>query len=307
MNTAAGFLAVIFWSVSIPLSRSLTEKLGMFNTAGLACLFGGMLPVIYYLIAYRSQFRALTRFSPRYLLFCGTTFVFYMLCLYGAIGMAASRQQIVEVGLINYLWPSFILLFSIPILKNRASPWLILGIMVSLSGILLANVSMNTDVFSVHNFLMSLKHNFLPYIFALGAAVLWSIYSNLASKMAEQSNKLTVPLLLIVSGLMLEVLSVCLDEKAVWGATALVELSVLAVFPCVLAYILWDAAMRKGNMILVTSFSYLTPLFSIILTGLYLGVTLVAGVWMACALVIAGAVICNFSIRKKCYEHNIQQ
>jgi drug/metabolite transporter (DMT)-like permease len=222
-----------------------------------------------------------------------------MISLYAAIGMAASRQQIVEVGLINYLWPTFILVFSIPILKNKASPWLILGILISLSGIFLANVSMNREVFSIHNSLMNLKDNFLPYLFALGAAVLWSLYSNLANRMAELSNKLTVPLLLIVSGIMLEILAVGFQEKSVWNTTAIIELSILALFPCVFAYILWDAAMRKGNMILVTSFAYLTPLFSIILTGLYLGVIIVAGVWFACALVITGAVICNFSIKRK--------
>ena len=306
MNTAGGFLAVIFWSMSIPLSRSLTEKLGMFNTAGLACLFGGIVAILYYMVAYRAQFRTLIKFSPRYLLLCGTPFVLYMIFLYAAVGMASNRQEVVEVGLINYLWPTFILVFSIPILKNKASPWLIPGIIVSFSGIVLVDVSMDEEVFSIQNSLMNLKYNFLPYLFALGNAVLWSIYSNLANKMAELSNKLTVPLLLIVSGIMLEILAAVFQEKAVWDGTALVELLILALFPCVVAYILWDAAMRKGNMILVTSFAYFTPLFSTIMTGLYLGVKLVTGVWIACALVIAGAVICNFSMRKQNHEHNIQ-
>jgi drug/metabolite transporter (DMT)-like permease len=126
MNTFAGMMAVVFWSLSIPLSRSLTEKLGSFHTAGLACFIGGSLPVLYYLSVHRSQFWTLLKFSPKYLLICGTTFIFYLVSLYIAIGMAASRQQIVEVGLINYLWPTFILVFSIPILKYRASPWLAL-------------------------------------------------------------------------------------------------------------------------------------------------------------------------------------
>jgi drug/metabolite transporter (DMT)-like permease len=49
----------------------------------------------------------------------------------------------------------------------------------------------------------------------------------------------------------------------------------------------------------VTSFAYLSPIFSTILTGFYLGVSLVTGVWIACALVIAGAVICNLSMKKQ--------
>ncbi len=299
MSTAGGFLAIIFWSMSIPLSRSLTEKLGMFNTAGLACLFGGMLAVLYYAVTYRSRFRTLAKFSSRYLLFCGAPFVFYTICLYAAIGLATSRQQIVEVGLINYLWPTFILIFSIPILKNRASPWLILGIMISLSGIVLVNASMNKEVFSIQNTLMNIKSNYPAYLFALGAAVLWSLYSNLASSMKRLSNKLTVPLLLIVSGLMLEILALIFQEKSAWDGKTVIEISILSLFPCVISYILWDTAMRKGNIILVTSFAYLSPIFSTILTGLYLGVTLVMGVWIACALVIAGAVICNLSMKKQ--------
>ncbi len=299
MHTFAGFMAVIFWSTSIPLSRSLTEKLGTFHTAGLACLIGGALPVIYYLATHRSQFKSLMKFSPRYLWFCGTTFIIYIISLYVAIGMAASRQQIIEVGLINYLWPTLILVFSIPILKNRASPWLILGIIVSLSGIVLADASMNKGELSVQAFISNIRSNALPYIFALIAAITWSIYSNLASLYADLSNKLTLPFFLITSGIVLEILSVCFHEKSTWDVRTSIEMAILTVFPCVLAYILWDMSMRKGNMILVTSFSYLTPLFSVIVTGIYLGVTLVTGVWIACALVITGAVICNFSMRKK--------
>ena len=292
-------MAVVFWSISIPLSRSLTEKLGSFHTAGLACLIGGTLPVLYYLSTYRSRFRSLLNFSPRYLWLCGSCFIIYMVSLYVAIGTAASRQQIVEVGLINYLWPIFIFIFSIPILKNRASPWLILGIMISLSGIVLADASVNKGELSIHGFITNVRNNAIPYLFALSAAIFWSIYSNWACLYANLSNKLTVPLLLISSGIVLEILSTCFCEKSSWDGRACIEMLVLALFPCVLSYVFWDLSMRKGNMILVTSFSYLTPLFSVIVTGLYLGVTLVTGVWIACALVIAGAVVCNFSIKKK--------
>ena len=111
MSTAGGFLAIIFWSMSIPLSRSLTEKLGMFNTAGLACLFGGMLAILYYVVAYRSRFKTLTKSSSRYLLFCGVPIVFYTIFLYAAIGLAATRQHIVEDGLVNYLVPTCNLIF----------------------------------------------------------------------------------------------------------------------------------------------------------------------------------------------------
>jgi uncharacterized membrane protein len=57
--------------------------------------------------------------------------------------------------------------------------------------------------------------------------------------------------------------------------------------------------MRKGKIILVVSLSYFTPLLSIIISSLYLRVAVKANLWIACGLVIVGAVICKFSIMDK--------
>ena len=73
----------------------------------------------------------------------------------------------------------------------------------------------------------------------------------------------------------------------------------MSVFPTFLAYLFWDRAMRKGKIILVVSLSYFTPLLSIIISSLYLQVAIEPSLWLACGLVIAGAVICKFSIIDK--------
>jgi len=73
----------------------------------------------------------------------------------------------------------------------------------------------------------------------------------------------------------------------------------MSVFPTFLAYLFWDRAMRKGKIILVASFSYFTPLLSIIISSLYLQVVIKPSLWIACGLVIVGAVICKFSIIDK--------
>jgi len=78
-----------------------------------------------------------------------------------------------------------------------------------------------------------------------------------------------------------------------------VELLYMSIFPTFLAYLFWDRAMRKGKIILVASLSYFTPLLSIIISSLYLRVAVNANLWAACGLVIAGAIICKFSIIDK--------
>ena len=88
-------------------------------------------------------------------------------------------------------------------------------------------------------------------------------------------------------------------EEYFWTPRVVAELLYMSIFPTFLAYFFWDRAMRKGNIILVASLSYFTPLLSIIISSLYLRVAVKANLWVACGLVIAGAVICKFSIIDK--------
>jgi len=91
-------------------------------------------------------------------------------------------------------------------------------------------------------------------------------------------------------------------EESYWTPRVVVELLYMSIFPTFLAYLFWDRAMRKGNIILVVSLSYFTPLLSIIISSLYLRVIIKPTLWIACGLVIAGAVICKFSIIDKIQE-----
>jgi drug/metabolite transporter (DMT)-like permease len=72
----------------------------------------------------------------------------------------------------------------------------------------------------------------------------------------------------------------------------------MAVFPTILAYAFWDTAMRRGNMILVASLSYLTPLLSIIIGSMYLGVGTGWYLWTGCLVVIAGSLVCKLSVQE---------
>ena len=81
-----------------------------------------------------------------------------------------------------------------------------------------------------------------------------------------------MPLFLLATGLVLAGLRLVFPERTQWNSQSMVELAYMAVFPTILAYVFWDTAMRRGNMILVTSLSYLTPLLSIIIGSMYLGV-----------------------------------
>ena len=64
-------------------------------------------------------------------------FIFYTAAIYLAVGLAKDREQLLEIALVNYLWPALTVLFSLPLLKKRASLWLVPGTALALTGVFL--------------------------------------------------------------------------------------------------------------------------------------------------------------------------
>lgn len=289
-NTILGLVAILLWSTTIAFSRSLTEQLGTFTAAALIYILAGLSGLLIEMLR-PGGVRKLLRAPRAYLLVCGGLFVLYMTALYLAVGLAATRIQVIAVGLINYLWPALSLVFSIPLLRRRAGPLLPVGIILALAGTWLATTS---DVQPGE--LLTGQTSLLPYGLALVAAIAWALYSNLSRRLGEGSDSGGVPLFLFASGLLLGVIRLFVTENSQWSHAAVLELVYMALFPGMLAYVLWDIAVRKGEIVLVASLSYLTPLLSTLVFALLFNIRPGAVIWLAAGLVIAGALVCRQSI-----------
>lgn len=289
--TLLGFLAVLLWSSMFAFSRLLTEALGTYATGAIIYILGGGLGLA---VASRQPFglAQILRRPARYFLVCGPLFIGYMVFVYLAIGLAASHAEVVAVALANYLWPSLIMLFSIPILDNRARIWLLPGILLALAGTWLATlISQGQDV----NLSAISRIDFLPVGLAALAAILWALYSTLARKWAAQQGS-AVPVFLLASGLVFLLLRLFSQEDSRWEMALLPPALYLIIFPAWLGYLFWDTAMQRGDMTLVTAFSYFTPLLSTLISLLVLQVTPSPLLGLAALLVTAGAVVSKLSI-----------
>jgi drug/metabolite transporter (DMT)-like permease len=85
-------------------------------------------------------------------------------------------------------------------------------------------------------------------------------------------------------------------ETSVWNFRTVAEVAFLGLATA-LAYVFWDLSMRTGNLVLVAASSYLTPLFSTVVSCLYLGVQPRVGLWLGCGVIIAGSFLSWLSIR----------
>lgn len=294
-NTLLGILAILFWGSTFAFSRSLTEQLGVITAGGLVFIFSGLLSSIYLAIKSPESVIKMIHLPINYLCGCGILFLIYMTTLYLAIGIASSRQQVIEISIVNYLWPGLTLLFSVPILKKQASLAIVPGIIIGFIGIYIAMNPYYSSI-SMYFFLKNIKNSSLPYILALIAAISWALYSNLVRKWAAAGNGGAVPIFLFITGLFLLMLRIFFKEESTWSIRVILELVYMVIFPTFLAYSFWDQAMRCGDILLVASLSYLTPILSILISSIYLQINININLWIASILVVIGALISRYSI-----------
>ena len=284
-STAGGLLAICLWSTTIAASRSLSEKVGPL-TAGVAVyLVGG---VFCFLGLGRSRAAQILKLPSKYLVGCGFLFVLYSLLLYLAVGMARDHEQVIEIGLINYLWPALTIWFSLLLLNHRAGFSLLPGTGIALSGVLCV-MTQNTH-FSWVSFRDHLTGNPVAYCLALAAAVSWALYSNLARRWSGPGHDGAVALFIPATGLVLLAIRSFTPEATHWSISAGLEAGFLGAVTA-LAYALWESAMRKGNLLLVAVCSYATPLLSTAISCAYLKVTPSSKLWIGCLLIVAGSIV----------------
>ena len=286
-GTLAGLVSILLWGWTVALARSLTEQLGMFRAAASVYAFGGACCLLVLAVKpYKA--RELRRQPRRYLFICGSLFVLYMVVLFVAIGLSVDREQVLEITLINYLWCPLTLLISIPVLGKRAGPLVVPGTVCALAGIFLV---IKQDFSAPWSSLLSnAAANPLAYLLAFAAAVMWALYSNLTRRLAGAEGTSGAFLFLPVTGAVLLAVSLTNPEEGAWTVRAVIETALLGASTTI-AYLLWDVAMRKGDVVLVAAGSYFVPLLATLVSCLYLtivpGLPLLAG----CLLLVAGSLL----------------
>jgi drug/metabolite transporter (DMT)-like permease len=290
--TFLGVLAILFWSSTIGFSRQLTEQLGTLTAGCIIHTAAGCLGLLVMLLrGRRTHLLPVVHLPPRYLLGCGALMVAYIVLLYLSLGLAQNHTQVIVVGLINYLWPTLTLLFSVPILGHRANAWLPVGSLLALAGIGIAVFGGQVIAWA------DLRGAGLPYLMIFAAAVCWSLYTNLAKRWLGEGDVNGVALFLLAGGAALGFLRLFTAETSTWSASTLVILLYMILCPAFLAYTFWDLGTRKGKMIFLAALSYFTPLLSTILSVLVLQAPTSPGLWLAAGMIIAGAVLSQASIR----------
>ena len=292
--TLFGGIAILLWSASIASMRELVEDVGVITAATSALLLGGIVGLLYLGLVER-KWRLLFRLPPRYLIVGSLLITIYLDCLYLALGLTTSRRPVLDIGLINYLWPGLTLLLSVPLLHRRARPALLVGVLLSFVGVVVSTFQQGIPTWA--QFTHNATEHWLAYLLALTAAVSWALYSNLSRKWAGTALVSGMPLFIFIAGAVMALVRLFTPAPPPhWTPHAFGSLLFQALGPTLLGYILWDYGVQRGRFTLLASLSNFTPLFSTLISSAYLQIPLGAAIWLAMALIIGGAILCNMSV-----------
>jgi drug/metabolite transporter (DMT)-like permease len=281
--TLTGLCAIVLWSTTVGLIRSISESLGA--TGGAALIYSAS--ALFLCLA-----RGLPRWRnlpPRYLWWGGALFVSYEICLAVSIGLAHNRPQALELGMINYLWPSLTIVFAIPFNQQRFRWWLWPGLALALGGIVwvLKGNSVWTPRLLWHN----VMDNPLAYGLAFFAAIAWALYNNVTRRYAEGQSGVTLFFLITAVALWLK-FAIGGQPEPMHFSTAVVAEVLFMAASTAIAYSAWNAGIQHGNMTLLATASYFTPVFSALLATLWLQLTPAFSFWQGVVMVTLGSLIC---------------
>lgn len=285
--TLTGLLAIVLWSTSVGLIRSLTEALGPIGGAAMIYSTSTLCLLAFY---------GLPRIKtlPRVYLFAGgAMFVCYEIFLSLSIGLADSRMQAIEIGMINYLWPSLTVFFSLFINQQKSRFLLWPGLALSLGGIvwIMKGESDWTPELLWNNILA----NPLAYSLAFSAALTWALYCNITRRYGQ--GKSGVSLFFFVASLLLWVQYTVSTEGAI-SLTLPSSLQLLFMgTSTALAYSVWNIGIQHGNLTLLATASYFTPVLSTLLAALWLNITPAISFWQGVVMVTAGSLLCWYATR----------
>jgi drug/metabolite transporter (DMT)-like permease len=208
----------------------------------------------------------------------------YHLALFLALRLAPP----VEANLLNYLWPLLIVLLTPAFFRGRRlTARHVAGALLGFAGAaLLLGGGAQVGFAREHLAGRALAGHAL----AVAAAVIWATYS-LATARLGAGGSAAVSVASALSGLLALGAHLAFEPRFAFARADLPWLGLLGLGPMGLAFLAWDAALRRGDPRAIGQLSYLTPLLSTLLLAFGGGGRLTAATGAALALIVGGAAL----------------
>lgn len=285
--TLTGLIAILLWSAIVGLIKSVSEGFGPVGGAALIYSCSAVL------LLFTVGFPSLRTFPRSYLIAGSVLFVCYELCLSLSLGFTHNSRQAIEVGMVNYLWPSMTIILAVIVNRLKTSLFIIPGIILAIAGI--CRVLGGEHGFSLTEITRNVMDNPLSYGLAFSGAVIWSVYCVVTKKIARGSNGITLFFILTALTLWIKFLWPP-QPPFVLSAQVWISLA-LAAMAMGFGYAAWNVGILHGNVTVLAAASYFIPIISSVLAAFILDSHLTISFWQGTAMVSLGSLVCWWSTR----------
>jgi drug/metabolite transporter (DMT)-like permease len=245
--TLIGLTAILMWSLLAALTVA-TGKIPAFQLAAMTFAIGALVASLTW-IGRPDAIGALWQPPRAWIVGVGGLFGYHALYF-----LALRFAPPAEAGLLNYLWPLLIVLFSSLLPGERLAPHHIIGAVLGLTG---------TVLLFAGNVGSGFARGQVPgLIAAFVAAFVWAAYSVMSRKLKSVPTDAVAGFCLATA--LLAAVAHGMVEATVWPDTTAQWLAVIAlgVGPVGAAFYAWDIGMKRGDIRVLGAASYATPLLS---------------------------------------------
>ena len=244
--TLIGLTAILMWSL-LSVMTVATGRIPAFQLAAMTFAIGGLVGLLTW-VGRGDAARSLRQPLVVWVVGVGGLFGYHALYF-----LALRFAPPAEAGLLNYMWPLLIVLFSSFLPGERLAVHHIIGAVLGLVGTVLLFAG-STSGFAPGQ---------LPgLIAAFIAAFVWAAYSVLSRRLNAVPTDAVAGFCLATA--VLAALMHGLLETTVWPETIGQWLAIVAlgVGPVGAAFFVWDIGMKRGDIRVLGAASYATPLLS---------------------------------------------
>ena len=244
--TLIGLAAILMWSLLAVMTVA-TGTIPAFQLAAMTFAIGGAVGLLT-LLRNPQALQLLRQPAAAWAVGVGGLFGYHALYF-----LALRFAPPAEAGLLNYLWPLLIVLFSAFLPGERLAIHHVIGAALGLVGTVLLFVG-NGASFAASQ---------LPGLAAaFVAAFVWAIYSVLSRRLKAVPTEAVAGFCLATS--LLAAIVHAAIERTVWPVTPAQWLAVigLGIGPVGAAFYAWDIGMKRGDIRVLGAASYATPLLS---------------------------------------------
>jgi drug/metabolite transporter (DMT)-like permease len=278
--TTIGLGAVLLWSL-LALFTAASGRVPPFQLAAMTFLVGGLVGAASWGVRPHG-IKALRQKPAVWALGIGGLFGYHAL-YFAALRLAPPA----EAGLINYLWPLLIVLFSALLPGERLRAAQVAGAVFGFTGVVVLIAGKGA---------LDARPEHLPgYACAFACAFVWAGYSVLSRRFGEVPTDAVAGFCLATSALSLA----ChlMFEATVWPVGAVQWLSIVALGlgPVGLAFYVWDIGVKHGDIRFLGVASYAAPVLSTLILVLAGYAEATVTLALSCGLIVTGALIATLT------------